>query len=156
MADGGYYDNFGVVTALEYMIDILSDPSVDLGNRKIVLLQIRASEVDEQPKRDTGKGFKFSSVGPFIALMSVRSSTQITRNDLDVGLMRDAFSDAAIQSVTFELGSVGPLSWDLTQKQKSLIEDQWGSRSNPDQLECLKSLFVEGAAQNDNLQICAE
>ena len=142
LADGGYYDNYGVVTILEYLIDVLSaDSAIDLSNRNILILQIRASEVDEPGEKGEGQGFTFSTVGPILALLNVRSSTQIARNDLDIGLLKKVFDVTAIDAVEFELGNVGPLSWDLTATQKDQIRQQWLKDKNVSALRKVAALF---------------
>ena len=130
VADGGYYDNFGVVTAIEFLADVLPSFRQEFRCKKILLVQIRGSSAEE-PEAATEKGWLYELLGPAITINKVRTSSQISRNDFEIGLFarywaqRDSTSRVEIKSVTFDLRDPGPLSWHLSTSEKRDVEDSW-------------------------------
>lgn len=143
LADGGYYDNHGVATAVEFMRDVLptvaaeshpaaspEDEVVDSENPgpppKLLMIQVRVAPREREPSKPRS-GFKFTTIGPITTLLKVRTASQVARNTLEVSLLQEAWSDrVTIQSELFEFSGLGaPLSWHLTHNDKVAIRDAW-------------------------------
>ena len=121
VADGGYYDNFGIVTVVDWLRDVL--PYYD--GKKVIVVEIRASS-HTHPPPERGKGWLYAAAGPVVTLMRVRSSTQTARNDLEIKLLQEAWAGkVTIDSIVFDLGTTGPLSWQLSQEEIQEIEEAW-------------------------------
>ena len=117
-ADGGYYDNYGVVSALAYAkaLDGDNDP---------ILVEIRASDSRSRPEPDIGGGFGVAFLGPLKALLAVRGTSQLGRNEL---LVEAQISEE--RRVVFELRQKSPLSWHLAPREKVEVESEWSRPHN--------------------------
>jgi hypothetical protein len=115
VADGGYFDNSGMFTAVEWLDKYLDDRfnsvpliwlllrevhplagilslrkslSTKLNIKRVLLLQINASpEATLPPKIKGDKGWFMEWIGPLQAVYSVRDSTQASRNSKEVELL---------------------------------------------------------------------
>lgn len=147
VADGGYYDNYGVVTLVEGLRRVLniyektSGPeggpqplgpkSAGAGappaRRKILIVEIRASDSKEAKEAKRRAGWAFGTAGPVMTLLNVWGSGQTPRNDLDLQMLKEVASKRGVdvETVLFPLVSNAPLSWDLTASQKQDIERGW-------------------------------
>ena len=143
LGDGGYYDNHGVVSAIDFLRDVLpahyqmtqSSP----GTRpKAILIQIRASELRDRPAR-SGHGFRYATLGPVAALLNVRTTSQALRDDIDVDLLKSEWAGRVdVLSWTFTLRNPdAPLSWHLTRDDIAGIQRGW-TREHEDQVRCIK------------------
>lgn len=123
VADGGYYDNFGVLSSIEYLREVL--PSFkEREGEKVLIVQIRGSNTEKIKKGDTDKGFQFETIGPITTMIAVRTTSQIARNDLIIELLKSEWKEKGIdiEEVTFELKPPAPLSWQLTSIERQNIE----------------------------------
>jgi hypothetical protein len=130
VADGGYYDNFGVVSAVQFLEQVLPHHSGDT----VLLIEIRASDSTKVESPRLKAGFRMETIGPAETMLAVRTASQIARNDLDVQLLKRATgcikknatcATADIRSVVFELREKAPLSWHLSTRQKEIICSHW-------------------------------
>ena len=155
VVDGGYYDNFGVSSLIEWM---------DAGIRelrgappsKIFIVQIRASKHLEMKRPPRNQGGVFQILAPLDALMAVRDAAQLSRNEFAVNFVSRpgiyTNCPTPIESFVFEYAGAGPdiaaeskggsgeggslekgkpaevpLSWHLTPKEKRALHDEWNS-----------------------------
>lgn len=85
VADGGYFDNFGIVTAIDFLEKLLEqDQSRTI--EKVLLVEIRAFP-DEPPLKtapDHRVGWKMALFGPIFTIVGARNATQSQRNADDV------------------------------------------------------------------------
>ena len=116
VGDGGYYDNYGVISALDYSNDM--DHTL-LPDGSIILVEIRASDSTSRPDPELDAGFGFATAGPIKALLAVRTTSQLERNETFVN------QDQTIKSFIFELRESAPLSWHLSTGEKKKIENHW-------------------------------
>jgi hypothetical protein len=125
LADGGYYDNYGVMTALEQMERVLRAAEAVPGRplRRLILLQIRLKPeaVDES---GSVAGWRFSALGPALTLLKVRNATQIVRNEFELRLMQEFWRTRGVEivSLVLELPGKWPLSWQLAKHEKERID----------------------------------
>ncbi|BAY28920.1 hypothetical protein NIES2107_07580 [Nostoc carneum NIES-2107] len=150
VADGGYFDNFGVVTSIE-LLDQLLESSSNTRIKKVILLQINAFPDGDLPKQEEGApGWQMEVIGSLLALLNVRSSTQNGSNSLNIKLLKDKYecgynhadTESKLQflkdksckkgieiehyTIAFPPGKTSPpLSWQLTQEQKEAIQKSW-------------------------------
>jgi hypothetical protein len=135
VADGGYYDNFGIVTLIEWMRKVvLRWPEIGkpLTAEPPLLLIVEVRESDyrggnaRQPHRRAGWTYAFT--GPLNTMLEVRRSSQATRNDLDLQLFSDWAQSKGgwdVRRAIFSLPADAPMSWHLSDGQKGFISGQW-------------------------------
>ena len=105
LADGGYFDNYGVVTAVDYLQDILplvaSEPSE---RQRVLVLQIRVSNTDSE-QATAKRGWLFAWLGPPLTMLRVRNATQIARNDVELQLLTALWQQRGVDvcTVVFDL-----------------------------------------------------
>lgn len=132
VGDGGYYDNYGVMSALEY-IDLvfsrvaLAPPLGQSASPRAILIEIRASDSSAFEPAQPERGFHFETLGPVDALYSVRSASQRARNEFELRTLQARWGADRIQRFVFELSGNHPLSWHLTSHERQCIADAWGS-----------------------------
>lgn len=138
-SDGGYFDNYGIVTLVEYLRAIL--PAYrQAGGRRVLLISIysrdcpgpgcegkaRTSSIaaEDDPRRLPG--LRGLSAGPLLALLSARGATQKVRNlqTLDLLVQRWA-GQVDIQRLEFVLEEPLPLSWQLSPAERARLEAAW-------------------------------
>jgi hypothetical protein len=146
VADGGYYDNAGAFTALQWLNTFLkynndrkeSDHYINI--KKVLVLQINAFPEDNlQLDQQGSKGFEVVTIGPINTLAGIRDSTQIARNHIFAQLLNDRWHDIEIKDFTIsfpkfkeikdkngkEIPYNPPLSWRLTKNQRMNLEEAW-------------------------------
>jgi hypothetical protein len=130
LADGGYFDNFGLHSAIEFLKDIGPDTlrnglGPGLGINRVLIVEIRAS--GERPQKEKEGGLAYSLFGPILAMNNVRSSSQIARNDQQLESLRDLWErdEVTICRVVFTMTELGPLSWQLSEAESQAVLDSW-------------------------------
>jgi len=160
LADGGYFDNHGVATAVDFLRTVKRElaptaaggdeesadraDGADRGDRarlKVLLIQIRA--VESAPlESGEGGGFTYVVAGPGITMLQVRAATQVARNEVELELMRESWpADIAFHTEVFDVGPAGPLSWHLTAADIAELEAVWDNDELDDALLRIKQLF---------------
>lgn len=137
LADGGYYDNFGVASLVDWLRTILP-VFQELNGRRILLVQIRdAPALDRAAGSRTG--WTVSALGPLKTLMSIRTASQAARNEMEVDLFQRLARRQGIdvESFLFTLApgpqdddAPLPLSWQLTEDEKEHIQSRWLTPAN--------------------------
>ncbi|MGD1095220.1 MAG: patatin-like phospholipase family protein [Bryobacteraceae bacterium] len=144
LVDGGYYDNYGLITLMDWLNDALIHGRA-LPN-KIVILRLVAFPPDRDPNPET-KGWGFQSYAPLKAFLSVRETAQADESIGQLKLFEDfwAKSDKNTKHITIQdfliqyPGGLGgpckdpPLSWKLTRQQQQCIVgdgkgEAWGDQ----------------------------
>jgi hypothetical protein len=148
LADGGYYDNFGVMSAIDFLRAVLPDyaapdPTSSHSRRRVVVLQIRLADSGTAVAANT-QGWLYAAAGPAVTMLHVRSAAQRARNDLEVALLRDAWASqgVAIETVTFDLQDHAPLSWQLSPDELSRIDSAWDARPAREARRLLRQLLT--------------
>ena len=158
MADGGYFDNAGAYTAIEWLNNILQNYADSLNIKKVVLLQINAFPIPKLESDQKGlPGYKTVSIAPLIALNGVRDSTQRARNIQEARLLEAKWKnqvDIEMFALSFpekdqnEEKYNPPLSWRLTPSEKGNLDDAWNN--DPTIQETLKSIKVFWRKKNES------
>jgi hypothetical protein len=154
IADGGYFDNSGLFTTIEWL-DKWLEPDKNLDIDRVLIVQIEAfanplgNTANNKDKKFNG-GWWMEWLGPLLALSNVRDATQSARNTREIKLLtQDAkvlkqeleqkvndkcqTQNIEIQEFTIafpERSRNGekfeqPLSWKLTKKQKENLKEGW-------------------------------
>lgn len=131
VGDGGYYDNSGVLSALEW----LEEASPALQNHPVLLLLIDA----EPGAPEAGKRWSWQRqfVAPLDTLMKVRTSSQLMRSTFELGIglrqLRSGGSGLTVTAIPFlfSTSAPSPLSWHLTPDQLATITTNWDKSVGP-------------------------
>lgn len=150
IVDGGYYDNYGISSLVEWLDDELeNNPKIT----DVLILEIRGArsgpgdsrtvsrECKTEPvvrQEQGGKRMWFSQLlAPPQGALSVRNTGQRTHNDTELDLLQDKWNgegdDAKKQDESVEIkralfefdGANPPLSWHLTNGQRNAIKQEW-------------------------------
>jgi len=127
--DGGYVDNEGLVTVIDWLGLLLAAPVRPFDRVLIVRVQPIPLATQPEPARARA-GWLYSTLGPLQALQQVRVASQIERNDLAVGLLATA-ARAGVEvrhtTLQFKGDDLVPVSWMLSDKEKENIDTGWES-----------------------------
>jgi len=155
IADGGYYDNFGITVAEEWIKDVVQK----YGNKlaKIIVVQIDAFPEDQQraPALNPNGAWSSEVLGPVKTMLNARSATQLGRDRIELDLLSDDLANRTTSAsspescpgflnvINFDAHHVGPLSWQLSRSEIDDIQRDWTSQA--DQVISLKRC-ITGAA----------
>jgi len=137
VVDGGYYDNYGMATMVEWLDEALTGANGKI--QSVLVLQIHGAPVktDSRAERyDKQHGWFYQAIAPLTTLAAVREAGQVAHNDIELELLQQKWAPAGagisgvdIQSVTFEFpGEHAPLSWHLTREEVEAIGRAWSSK----------------------------
>jgi hypothetical protein len=135
IADGGYTDNEGLITALQTAFD----SAQNLRNKKFDrILLIRVFPFPPSPLKAASPrtGWLFSTFGPLLTLNSVRTASQAERSNFELDYIYDKdFMKSICPEVEFHTIQFGfepsdkayepPLSWKLTKRDFRAIDEAW-------------------------------
>jgi hypothetical protein len=142
LVDGGYYDNYGMVSLLEWLKDSKEAMSQNPGGSpEIVILRIE-SFPEGLPAKAKTEGWSYQLLAPLLALFAARSSGQLYRDDAELRMFKQLQALEAgandpkalsVHDMTFRYdptncecrGEDPPLSWHLTEPEKKCIRDAW-------------------------------
>jgi hypothetical protein len=107
VADGGYFDNSGVFTVVEWLNQLLESNQISAVKR-IVLLQISAfpKSLPTAPTKEgdvSRGGWAMALLGPLLALFRVRDSTQTARNEEEIELLCKRWSKHDVEIKHFPI-----------------------------------------------------
>jgi hypothetical protein len=85
--DGGYFDNSGVATAIEWLDDKFEILTQNCKVERLVFIEIEAGAVRKEPEVKGDGGWGVTFLGPIKALMSVRDSSLTLRNTQAIELL---------------------------------------------------------------------
>jgi hypothetical protein len=126
--DGGYTDNYGMATLLAWLDEALRAPGNPV--RRVLIIEIRASPPSAEPPALSWRGWPFQSYAPISAMLNVRDTGQLPRNEEELDLLRRfaASCNIDIEDSVFEYPPEdAPLSWHLSPNDKKEIERCWAS-----------------------------
>jgi hypothetical protein len=131
VGDGGYYDNSGLLSAVEW----LRDAGAALKGKRILLILIDAKPGQE--KVGSSWSWQRQLVGPIETLLHVRTSSQQVRDSIELEMVHDYLASNPRVDVTpipflFATRSPAPLSWHLTKDQLRQVGDSWAEPDNQD------------------------
>jgi hypothetical protein len=158
IVDGGYYDNFGVVTLLGWLqnaLDDSTDPArqseVKQALADVLVFEIRPYATSVGQGHGSRHGWGFQLNAPIDAILKVRDFGQGAHDDTELALFSQAYGPVQSNSgnshginvwradfeypSTFEKGSgclEAPLSWKLSIDQLNCIDKGWEQFKNDD------------------------
>lgn len=143
IADGGYYDTYGVFTLVQWLNKLDDKYAGKLGG--VLGIVIRADSPLQSVVPDARRGWAQVLFGPLEALMNVRGATQIERADLDARLIERRWKGRLpVRFEEFVLKYDGPLSWKLTRKDKKEIQDEWALHKNGQGMRVVREWLLNG------------
>jgi hypothetical protein len=136
-ADGGYVDNEGLVTVIEWLHDLLGPATRPFDRILLVrLMPFPGATVAMAEER----GWYYSTWGPVKTMENVRTASQQERNGLAIQLFREAAAQRGVEvkavELRYRLGGTTPeppLSWMLTAPQKAAVNEAWRQLCNGNQ-----------------------
>lgn len=142
IADGGYFDNQGVMAAVEWVQAVLKTPGLRERIGKILILQIMAfPEHPQTPQVENGNGWLSALIGPVQGIVNVRTSTQVARSELELQLLKDAYP-GKIETVTLSPPEGDPpLSWHLSKDDIAQLRAAWVQLSDGTGVERIREIF---------------
>jgi hypothetical protein len=143
LCDGGYYDNFGVWSAVNWLQAVLNDQQRRQRFKKVVILEIWSAPFDKPENLPQVNQLS----APASALLSVRTASQLARNQAEIGLLQNQYPDL-IEHVVFEVPEPGPLSWMLSDSQKTQIETDWTNAHSTEAMKQMTAIFQSAPASS--------
>lgn len=154
VADGGYFDNFGVTTTLSVLNEVLQEELKasrmkdkagisSSPHLQVVILEIRAFNSKNMaiPSSETTL---LEEIGrPFMTMENTRWSSQLIRNTEDISRFIAQWAEKGIPvlDVIFEQDSESPLSWHLTNQDKDKLVRSFKDQQEP--ISCIRRAMTE-------------
>jgi hypothetical protein len=147
VADGGYYDSSGTLTAVEFLKSVLPAYRA-LGRTKILLVELRTA-LDEPAVPAAHHNWLAGLGGPPSTAYKVSTSSQAARGAFELDLLVDRWNNVdlpedmrvEIKRVVFHLHDTGTLPWHLSETEKSKISSTWTNEENQGALTELVKFF---------------
>jgi hypothetical protein len=138
-ADGGYYDNYGTASLVDWLDEALIEnqhlPFAQQVQR-VLILQLRGAPPTNgsEGKR---RGWFYQAYAPISTVIAARETGQLSHSDQELALLKRAWAGkTAISSIVMQFcHSDAPLSWHLTKKQIIAVTSEWNeelNRKSPD------------------------
>jgi len=129
VGDGGYYDNSGLLSAVEW----LRGAADAVHGYQVLLILIDAKP--ETPKTGSTWSWQKQIIGPIETLLHVRTSSQELRDSIELQMALDYLAaqkniHPIHASFLFSSTAPSPLSWHLTKHQLDEIDESWGNDEN--------------------------
>ncbi len=139
MLDGGYYENFGVTSALDWLSEVLEaqEAAIErgepgLGFEKVLLVRLNAFRWKPPRGAEPKKGSISALLGPVLGLAAIRTGVAVTRNEIEVDRFISSWNERLGGEVVAEVefrpaagDGTEPLSWHLTEAQIERQREQW-------------------------------
>ena len=145
IVDGGYYDNYGISSLVEWLDAQLEKEDNTI--ERVLILEVRGARSSIGPPDDQGcsttraggrdrrsnRGWFYQAFAPASTVLNVRTAGQRTHNEAELCLLidkwrerREKTDEVEITRAVFEFDSADtPTSWHLTGKDKSAIQENW-------------------------------
>jgi hypothetical protein len=136
VVDGGYYDDYGMTTAIEWVHEALQGTGGSFPH--LMVIQIRSDSGDAKTEPDSWHGPFYQLWAPVGALLHVRSTGQISHNDEEFARLQDYWQTQGVEidNVIFRFcGEHPPLSWHLTGSERGAIDKAWNDHLTKDRPE---------------------
>jgi hypothetical protein len=131
VVDGGYYDNFGMSTLVEWLDAALRQASPRV--KQVLVLQIRGARTREATaataREVSSRGWFYQAFAPLATMLKVWGAAQVSHNEAEYGLLQRSWAGKVdLHSVVLEFPAEHPpLSWHLTSGQKKAILQAWNT-----------------------------
>ncbi len=154
--DGGYYDNYGMTSLLDWLDGGFR--SLGTNSPQVLIVEIRSSPTNERSDEvKSSYGFWFQLTHPLITLKNVRDTGQLSHNALDEDLIKRLYA-GKVCSVVFEFNNFDrqgcrrpePLNWHLTPSDIDALNGAWGSDQIKARLNQVDSILTSGCPKEKN------
>jgi len=129
IADGAYFDNYGMTSLVEWLHSILPEYTRLVPRPKILFLRVTIRELQFSTTTQNEKeGWAYTIYGPVTALLSSGASSQLVHNEHLVEALLERWADRGgvhIEVVDLPLRIEVPLSWQLTPESIGHIRARW-------------------------------
>jgi hypothetical protein len=141
LADGGYYDNYGLYSLMAWLQEALAS-----SGKPPEVLVLRIESFPTTVEKTEAQGWPFQSWAPLTAMMSVRSAAQRQRNETDLRLFQRQYRPGLIREVTFRYEPPcgcpdPPLSWDLSPVEIECLDRAWHSHDVQDAAQAVQNFL---------------
>jgi hypothetical protein len=129
VVDGGYYDNYGMATLVEWLDKELVKPAVNVTELMVIRIHSMPAGMERDPRES--RGFFYQTTVPVVALANVRGAGQLSHSKVEFELLQKHWRNRGDRKVDIELATFeypnddAPLSWHLTERQKQAVEKAW-------------------------------
>lgn len=126
VVDGGYYDNYGMTTLMEWLQQALQEASPR--PKRVLVVQIRGNPPSGDVQPDAWHGWFYQAWAPVEAMLAVRSTGQLSHNEEEFARLQEQWGERGVEldNAVFQFcGSRPPLSWHLTAREKQAISTEW-------------------------------
>jgi len=141
VVDGGYYDNYGMSTALAWIHQGLEESGLI---RHLLLLQIRGAPSAPRTTPDKWHGWFYQAWAPVESVLQVRTTAQRSHNDDELDRLSALWCERGvrIETATFEFPQDdAPLSWHLTGLDKARLDAEWNRQAAGDSVEIVRQFL---------------
>ena len=144
LADGGYWDNSGLVSAFEW----LESARPELVNVPVMLIEIVSSpSVGSKDPRAEDNAWTLDLTGPLRTMLGVRFDAQPARNTFEAKMFSDRWTATAgrpLERARFALDvTEAPLTWNLGRADVRRISDAWNRDEIRDQTAAVRRFLDE-------------
>jgi len=134
VVDGGYYDNYGMSTLVEWLDEALKESlKREHPIRNVLVIQVHGAPLNESDLHERqyakSRGWFYQAIAPLLTLNNVRDTGQVAHNNIELELLKEKWASRGvnISSTLFEFSEQEtPLSWHLTPDEKEKIRKVWG------------------------------
>jgi hypothetical protein len=126
LVDGGYYDNFGILSSIDWLDQALTEGAEM--PEKLALIQIRWGNVSDEG--GSMKGWEYQISAPFQAVLNVRDKEQLREDRVALETYLNRFPKSGIGQFEFVYEAKPPCdrqpnSWKFTTTQAACIGETW-------------------------------
>ena len=142
LIDGGYYDNYGVTSALDWLTSVLvarknGDPRLRF--KRVLLIELSGFTEPDPEFAKPSDGLTATLFGPITAFLPLREGIATSRNRIDLDRFKHLWNETLrgevqIETVKFEPAPnrrPGPLSWHLSSTEIVALNNEWGPGLDP-------------------------
>jgi hypothetical protein len=143
LIDGGYYDEFGVTSALDWLTTVLrarkaGDPRLRF--KRVLLIELSGFPEPTPDSVKPADGLTATLTGPTLtAFLALRQGVATSRNQIDLDRFKHSWNDmlkgrVQIETVAFRPDASrprGPVSWHLTSEEIKHLNAEWGPGTDP-------------------------
>ncbi|MEM7201944.1 MAG: hypothetical protein AAF628_16880 [Planctomycetota bacterium] len=136
LVDGGYYDNYGVASAVDWLELVLAarergDAALEF--RQVAIVQLRAFPISLPGEVPPASDFTAELLGPLIGVTRIRDGAAYSRNEVELQRFEDHWNrrlqhrQVQVRSFVFapDRSANGPLNWRMTRQQADDMRQRW-------------------------------
>jgi hypothetical protein len=145
IVDGGYYDNYGVASSIDFLLEALPEAK----GKRVLLLHIEAGRFGEAAVTKTQRGWFYQVLAPPQGLLGVWDTAMRSRNEVDLAMIKEVIASRGglFESLRVDFPEPEPpLSWRLTREEKEQIRKAWRDDRAPEIIPAVRK-FLEDKAR---------